>query len=220
MASSTWTSWLSPLIDSSRTRSLQSFWRSLVPLMPLLVPLVPSAGGSRGSFAAPMLATLAMMTFGHCSLHCRSQCSIQIQCRWILLRGLLLRRRLHVIHWTNGSRHWHRRASTACSLRSRALFSVSKWPIVVTKNGPPQYTRYIVDCPLAGNDPLHAKCKKHRNAGPAQCTLGAWEPIAFLCLWHCAAGQCATRADHIKHMPKANAVRDFMKTNGWCHPCA
>ena len=100
------------------------------------------------------------------------------------------------------------------------VFTVSRWPLVETSWGPPQYTRYIVHCPLAGNDPKHAKCKKHRNAGPRQCTLGAWEPIAYLCQWVKEAKRCKNRQEHIATRLKPSTVKQIMKDNGWCSPCA
>ena len=96
------------------------------------------------------------------------------------------------------------------------VFTVSKWPLVATSFGPAQYTRYIVRCPLSGNDPLHKGCKKYRNAGPNQCKLGAWEPIAYLCQWVNEAKQCQTRQEHIAHVPKQRTVRQFMIANNWC----
>ena len=98
-------------------------------------------------------------------------------------------------------------------------FSVVRWPVVPSSDGRAQRTRFFVQCPLAGHVTGHSDCKKYRNASDSHCrAFGPWEPVAYLVLW---AGQCnrhLVKAEHLRAIPSATDIRDFMRSKNWIAP--
>ena len=96
---------------------------------------------------------------------------------------------------------------------------VEAWPQVPTA-GQARYIRYIVQCPRAARaaEEGHCQRKKRRNAGAPQCRLGQWEPVAFLLVWASMAGQCSSRAEHLKAVPQSSAIVECMRSHHWL-PC-
>ena len=98
------------------------------------------------------------------------------------------------------------------------VFKVDVWPLSPPPDGKRQYTRYKVSCPLASARPEHNKCHRSRSVGPAQCELGPWEPVAFLCLWAKQCGQCSGKSEHSRFVPKRSAIREYMLSKNWIPP--
>ena len=98
------------------------------------------------------------------------------------------------------------------------VFKVDVWPLSPPPDGRRQYTRYKVNCPLASESPAHYKCQKSRSVGPAQCELGPWEPVAFLCLWAHQCGHCSDKSEHSRFVPKRAAIREYMVSRDWIPP--
>ena len=93
---------------------------------------------------------------------------------------------------------------------------VEAWPQVPIA-GQCRYLRYIVQCPVAGlaGSGHCGRCMKRRNAGAAQCRLGAWEPVAFLLVWASMAGQCSSKEEHLRSLPKRPAIVECMRAHNW-----
>ena len=86
-------------------------------------------------------------------------------------------------------------------------------------NQPGHYRRYVVRCPLAGcrhkMEDLGRTCKKTRNIGPSQTSLGPKEPLAYLAVWANHAEQHKSADEHIKWRPSSAQVREYMLAAGW-----
>ena len=74
------------------------------------------------------------------------------------------------------------------------------------------YSRYIIKC----NSVRHwcrdkGHCRKKRNAGTSQTSLGPKEPLAFLCVWAFHWGEFLSRHAHIRHSPAQAEVLEYMR---------
>jgi hypothetical protein len=78
------------------------------------------------------------------------------------------------------------------------------------------YRRVAVMCPLC--DSGHKRdipCKKYRNIGEAQSSLGPQEPVAYLAVWAGQAQRFATAKQHIAFRPSPEVVKEYMRSHGW-----
>ena len=78
------------------------------------------------------------------------------------------------------------------------------------------YRRVAVMCPLCDSRHQRDKpCKKYRNIGEAQTSLGPQEPVAYLAVWAGQAQRFATAKQHIAFRPSPEVVKEYMRSHGW-----